>query len=76
MEDTRPKFLNSVTEHPDVQRLIKQVVRGNCQNKKLQAELKAKDDVLQQCLNENFSGQTTLSPYLKRQIDQALKKGK
>ena len=38
MEDTRPKFLESVTEHPDVQRLIKQVVRSDLRIKELQAE--------------------------------------
>ena len=38
MEDTRPKFLESVAEHPDVQRLIKQVVRSDLRIKELQAE--------------------------------------
>jgi len=40
MEDTTPKFLESVTEHPDVQRLIKQVNRGDKKIKELQAENK------------------------------------
>jgi len=58
MEDTRPKFLNSVSsllngsaaspisvaEHPDVQRLIKQVVRGDIKNKELEAENKQLKD--------------------------------
>ena len=38
MEDARPKFLESVTEHPDVQRLIKQVIRSDIKIKELQAE--------------------------------------
>jgi len=38
MEDTTPKFLESVTEHPDVQRLIKQVIRGDKKIKELQAK--------------------------------------
>ena len=40
MEDARPKFLESVTEHPDVQRLIKQVIRSDIKIKELQAENK------------------------------------
>ena len=39
MEDTRPKFLESVAEHPDVQRLIKQVVRSDFRIKELEAEI-------------------------------------
>jgi len=38
MDDTTPKFLESVTEHPDVQRLIKQVIRGDYMVKELRAE--------------------------------------
>ena len=38
MEDTTPKFLESVTEHPDVQRLCKQIIRSDIKNKELQAE--------------------------------------
>lgn len=38
MSDTTPKFLNSVTEHPDVQRLIKQVIRSDEKVKQLEAE--------------------------------------
>lgn len=38
MNNKTPKFLNSVTEHPDVQRLIKQVIRGDAKNKQLQAD--------------------------------------
>lgn len=38
MDDKTSKFLNSVTEHPDVQRLIKQVIRGDAKNKQLQAK--------------------------------------
>ncbi len=46
MDDTRPKFLNSVTEHPDVQRLIKQVIRSDEENKQLQAENKRLKEAL------------------------------
>ena len=41
---------------------------------RLQAENKKLQDVLNLILNENFSGQSTLSPYAKRQADQALQK--
>lgn len=39
----------------------------------LEEKLKAKDEALQLCLNENFSGKSTLSPYLTREIKRALK---
>lgn len=48
-----------VTEHPDVQRLIAKVVMF--------------ENALQLIRNENFSGQSTLSAYAKRQADEALK---
>ena len=35
-------FLNSVTEHPDVQRLIKQVIRSDEKNKQLRVEIENK----------------------------------
>ena len=35
MDDTTPKFLKSITEHPDVQRLIIQVETLSRENKKL-----------------------------------------
>ena len=39
IDDTTPKFLESITEHPDVQRLIGQVVELQAENKKLQGNL-------------------------------------
>ena len=53
MEDTRPKFLESVTEHPDVQRLIKQVVRSDLRIKELQAENERLKDKHSYCAIHN-----------------------
>ena len=47
MEDTTPKFLESVTEHPDVQRLCKQIIRSDIKNKELQAENAKLKDAIQ-----------------------------
>jgi hypothetical protein len=69
MEDTTPKFLDSVTEHPDVQRLIKQVIRSDVKNKQLQAELeKLKEQLLKPCVtcdvfNENAKLKKALRRY-------------
>jgi hypothetical protein len=38
MDKPTPKFLENVTEHPDVQRLIKQVIRSDNKIKQLQSE--------------------------------------
>ena len=35
MDDTTPKLLNSITNHPDVQRLIGQLVKAQAENKRL-----------------------------------------
>ena len=64
MEDTRPKFLESVTEHPDVQRLIKQVVRSDLRIKELQAE----NERLKEDINKTY---LRLKKEMDEQIDGA-----
>ncbi len=64
-EDTTLTKLDSITEHPDVQKLIIQIVKLTAKNKDLK-------EILTLILNENFSGQSTLSPYAKRQAKQIL----
>ena len=56
MEDARPKFLESVTEHPDVQRLIKQVIRSDIKIKELQAENKRLKGLLEMAVCPNCDG--------------------
>ena len=51
MEDARPKFLESVTEHPDVQRLIKQVVELQAENEMLKEEYGEATDTIQDMID-------------------------
>lgn len=52
--DARPKFLESVTEHPDVQRLIKQAVLDGLKIKQLQAEIKGPKEVFKDGWSQGF----------------------
>ena len=57
LKDNTPKFLNGVTEHPDVQRLIKQVVRSDAKNKQLKKALKTYGQHLIGCESSMYSPQ-------------------
>lgn len=61
-------ILTPITELPDVQRLIIQLHKSKI-------EIDKRSEALNLILNENFSGQSTISSYAKQQIEQALKAG-
>ena len=77
MEDTTPKFLESVTEHPDVQRLIKQVIRGDKKIKELQAKNERLKESLLEIKANSYPGlavkESTMLNTIFRLSTQALK---
>ena len=56
-EDTTPVMLESITEHPDVQRLIKQIVILQSKHDKLK-------NALRNLVNDVFAGRTPMPKHL------------
>ena len=57
MDDTTPKFLESVTEHPDVQRLIGQVMELQAEVRSLKEENERLTAVTGLCCNNQLTKQ-------------------
>ena len=66
LEEALEIILTPITELPDVQRLIIKIHKLQTENKELR-------NALNLIRNENFSGQSIISSYAKRQVEQALK---